>query len=141
MLKCPNEARGMFVADCESDLFDAHVALSKKMRGFLQASFGKQPCHADPHVLLEKVLEIGGAQVDFNRQIVNREQCSGFDQFDDLAQAGRRIHCGSIVGNLGKNSTANVRRGRVQPTTVRLGGNAISTRVPASGALLIRNCA
>ena len=88
MLKCPNEARGMFVADCESDLFDSHVAFSKKMRGFLQASFGKQPCHADPHVLLEKVLEIGGAQVDFNRQIVNREQCSGFDQFDDLAQAG-----------------------------------------------------
>lgn len=78
----------MFVADCESDLFDAHVAFSKKTRGFLQASFGKQPCHADPHVLLEKVLEIGGAQVDFNRQIVNREQCSGFDQFDDLAQAG-----------------------------------------------------
>lgn len=88
MLKCPNEARGMFVADCESDLFDAHVAFSKKTRGFLQASFGKQPCHADPHVLLEKVLEIGGAQVDSYRQIVNREQCSGFDQFDDLAQAG-----------------------------------------------------
>src|SRR6516225_9708738 len=48
MLKCPNEARGMFVADCESDLFDSHVAFSKKMRGFLQASFGKQRCHAMP---------------------------------------------------------------------------------------------
>jgi hypothetical protein len=25
---------------------------------------------------------------------------------DDLAEVGRRIHCGSIIGNLGKNSTS-----------------------------------
>ena len=50
---------------------------------------------------------------------------------DDLAEAGRRIHRGSIVGNLGKNSTANARRVRVYSATVRFGGNAISTRVPA----------
>lgn len=87
MLERPDEARGMFVADRESDLFDAHVASRKQIRGFLQASFGKQSCHADPHALFEKVLEIGGAQVDFGRQIVNRVHYSGFDHFDNLAQA------------------------------------------------------
>jgi hypothetical protein len=60
----------------------------------------------------------------------------------DLAEVGRRIHCGSIIDNLGKNSTATPDAGlRLQSATVRLGGNAISTRVPAAGALLIRNFA
>ena len=84
----------MFVADCESDLFDAHVAFSKKTRGFLQASLGKQPCHANPDALLEQVLEVRRAQVDFGRQVVNREQPSGFDHLHDLAQA-RVMRCES----------------------------------------------
>jgi hypothetical protein len=61
---------------------------------------------------------------------------------NDLAEAGRRIYYGSMIGNLGKNSTATPDAAlHDQSATVRFGGNAISTRVPASGALLIRNCA
>jgi hypothetical protein len=86
-LKSTNETGGMFVAHQIRNLLHAHAAVLKQLRGLEQPLFGEQMPKPDAGVLLEQVLEMGMAEAEFFRQIMNCACRLGFNQLDNPANA------------------------------------------------------
>ena len=77
----------MFIADHRRHFFHAEARVFQQGCGLQQSLFQQKMTKLNPGLLLEQMLQVGVAQVEFLRQLMNAASRLGLDQFQDPANA------------------------------------------------------